>query len=105
MIRIKILSKDFPIKEHITARHFFFASIWAQKLLFPQKYDNQKFVKYLQFRNKLIYCYTYMLFDVFLYERNTHNEQFYCHNDDRQNIYFFWFVFNIHSALSEHLPL
>lgn len=23
MIRIKILSKDFPIKEHITARHFF----------------------------------------------------------------------------------
>lgn len=45
MIRIKILSKDFPIKEHITAKHFFLASIWAQKLLFPQKYDNQKFVK------------------------------------------------------------
>lgn len=30
MIRIKILSKYFPIKEHITARHFFFTLIWAQ---------------------------------------------------------------------------
>lgn len=33
-----------------------------------------------------------MLFDVFLYERNTHNEQFYCHNDDRQNIFFGLFL-------------
>lgn len=33
-----------------------------------------------------------MLFDVFLYERNAHNEQFYCHNDDRQNIFFGLFL-------------
>lgn len=33
-----------------------------------------------------------MLFDVFLYGCFTHNEQFYCHNDDRQNNFFGLFL-------------
>lgn len=37
MIRIKILSKDFPIKEHITARHFLFYLNLGPKIAFPAK--------------------------------------------------------------------